>query len=77
MNEDMLKKIISVFIKKPPQNIDNDTIIDNSVIKGSVLFHRMVSRINDFFNIEIDNYQNIKNYSDILNIVKNKLKNTN
>ena len=73
MNEDMLKKIVSVFIKKPPETINNDTVIDSSVIQGSVLFHRMISRINDFYKIEIDNYGEIKNYQDLFKIIKQKL----
>ena len=73
MNEDMLKKIVSVFIKKPPETINNDTVIDSSVIQGSVLFHRMISRINDFYKIEIDNYLEINNYEDLLKIIKQKL----
>jgi len=73
MNEDMLKKIVSVFIKKPPETINNDTVIDSSVIQGSVLFHRMISRINDFYKIEIDNYEGIKNHEDLFKIIKQKL----
>ena len=53
MNEEMLKKIVSVFIKKTPTVIQNNTVIDNSVIQGSVLFHRMISRINDFYKFEL------------------------
>lgn len=73
MNEDMLKKIVSVFIKKAPNTIGAETIIDNSVIQGSVLFHRMISRINDFYKIEIDNYENIVSYETLLKIIKEKL----
>ena len=73
MNEEMLKKIVSVFIKKTPTVIQNNTVIDNSVIQGSVLFHRMISRINDFYKIEIDNYLEINNYEDLLKIIKQKL----
>ena len=76
MNEDMLKKIVSVFIKKPPETINNDTVIDSSVIQGSVLFHRMISRINDFYKIEIDNYGEINNYEDLFKIIKQKLRET-
>ena len=76
MNEDMLKKIVSVFIKKPPETINNDTVIDSSVIQGSVLFHRMISRINDYYKIEIDNNGEIKNYKDLFSIIKQKLEKT-
>ena len=76
MNEDMLKKIVSVFIKTSPGTINNDTVINNSIIQGSVLFHRMISRINDFYKIEINNYGDINNYDDLLNIIKLKLEET-
>ena len=68
----MLKKIVSVFIKTTPEHINKDTLIDNSVIQGSVLFHRMISRINDYFDVEIENYNKLKTYSDLLKEVKIK-----
>ena len=72
MNELQIKKIISVFIKKDPKTIVEDTIIDTSVIQGSVLFHRMIARINDLLKIEIENYEKIHTYSDLLNQIKFK-----
>ena len=77
MNEKMIKKIVSVFIKKSPESIDSNTIIDSSVIQGSVLFHRMISRVNDFCKIEIDDYNKIKNFKDLLEVIKNKLEGNN
>ena len=74
MNENMIKKIVSKFIKKGPETINNDTIIDSSIIQGSILFHRMISRINDIYEIEIDNYGDIKKYKHLLMIVKKKVK---
>ena len=73
MNEDLLKKIISVYIKELPEKIDDNSLIDNSVIQGSILFHRMISKINDQFNIELDHYDDLICYRDLLNAVKNKL----
>ena len=75
MNEEILKKIISVFIKKPASIINEETLIDNSAIQGSVLFHRMISRINDHFQIEIQQYSKIKTYEDILIIVEKEIEN--
>lgn len=74
MNEDILKEIVSVFIKRPSETIDKDTAIDSSSIQGSVLFHRMISRINDSYQIEIDNYGEINNYENLCKIIKKKLK---
>ena len=76
MNEDILKKIVSVFIKKPSESITNSTAIDSSTIQGSVLFHRMISRINDSFQIEIDNYGELNNYEELCKIIKKKLEET-
>ena len=73
MHEDRIKIIIGKFLKVSPDLIKDDTIIDSSVLKGSVLFHRMISRINDACNVEIEDYASIKNYADIIkNIEKNK-----
>tara|TARA_Y100001970_G_scaffold261823_1_gene345326 strand:- start:318 stop:542 length:225 start_codon:yes stop_codon:yes gene_type:complete len=72
MKEEMLKKIVSTFIKCSPDSIEVDTIIDNSVIQGSILFHRMISRINTYYGIEIEDYTNIKTYSDLLKEVRGK-----
>ena len=72
MNELQIKKIISVFIKKDSKTIVEDTIIDTSVIQGSVLFHRMIARINDLLKIEIENYAKIHTYGDLLNQIKLK-----
>tara|TARA_B100000424_G_scaffold119250_1_gene90027 strand:- start:940 stop:1164 length:225 start_codon:yes stop_codon:yes gene_type:complete len=72
MKEEMLKKIVSTFIKCSTDSIEADTIIDNSVIQGSILFHRMISRINKYYGIEIEDYTNIKTYSDLLKEVRGK-----
>ena len=50
----------------------NDTMIDTSVIQGSVLFHRMIARINDSLNIEIENYDKIHTFQDLLDQIKLK-----
>lgn len=73
MNDD-LNIIISKFLKIPKSEINNQTIIDSSAVKGSVLFHRMISRINDLFNVEIINYSKIKNYKDLIDEI-NSLRN--
>ena len=65
MNDD-LNTIISKFLKIPKSEINEQTIIDSSAVKGSVLFHRMISRINDLFDIEINNYSQIKTYKNLI-----------
>ena len=60
-----LRSILAKFLKIDQEQIDDDTVIDSSVVKGSVLFHRMISRVNDLYNIEILNYSSIKTYNDL------------
>ena len=72
MSDLKIKKIVSVFLKTKPNKITNDTIIDTSVIQGSVLFHRMIARINDYWNIEIENYDKIHTFQDLLDQIKLK-----
>ncbi len=72
MSDLIIKKIVSVFLKTKPNKITNDTIIDTSVIQGSVLFHRMIARINDYCNIEIENYDKIHTFQDLLDQIKLK-----
>jgi hypothetical protein len=60
-----LKSVLAKFLKINQKQIDDDTVIDSSVVQGSVLFHRMISRVNDLYNIEILNYSSIKTYRDL------------
>jgi hypothetical protein len=73
-----LKKIISVFIKLPTSEITGKTIIDTTVIQGSVLFHRMISRVNDVYDIQIENIDKIKSFNDLITqieiIINKKIK---
>tara|TARA_B110000438_G_C15347573_1_gene450651 strand:- start:171 stop:401 length:231 start_codon:yes stop_codon:yes gene_type:complete len=73
MNKQMLKKIVSVFLKNDPQEINDNTVIDNSAIRGSVLFHRMISRINDYYDVELEHYEKIKTFSDLSNELDSKI----
>ena len=72
MEENKIKIIIGKFLKVSPDYITEDTIVDSSVLKGSVLFHRMISRINDACNVEIKDYATIKSYADIIKKIKNQ-----
>ena len=64
--EDKLKSVLAKFLKLEIDQITDDTIIDSSVVQGSVLFHRMISRVNDLYNIEIINYTSLKTYKDLI-----------
>ena len=70
MIEETIKSIVAKFLKISPDLINDNTIIDTSVLKGSVLFHRMISRVNEACNIEIKDYNKIKTYFDITEAVK-------
>ena len=39
------KDIIAQFIKKTPDEITNETVIDKTVVKGSILIHRMYAAL--------------------------------
>ena len=71
--KDEVKSILAKFLKITESEINNDTIIDSSVVRGSVLFHRMISRINDLYNIEIINYSSINTYKDLISEIDNLL----
>ena len=61
-----LKNIISTFIKQPVSAIENETVIDKTIVQGSILIHRMYAEITDI-GFEIENYNEIKTFSDLLN----------
>ena len=66
---DDLKKILSKFLRISPDEINDETIIDSSVMKGSVLFHRMISRVNELYQIEIMDYSSIKTFQNLLEVI--------
>jgi len=68
-----LKKIISIFIKVNTDDITDDSIIDTTVIQGSVLFHRMISRVNKLYSIELDDYSSIKTFSNLIKAIEEKI----
>jgi len=69
MDETNLKKIVGLFLKVNPNEINDVTIIDTSVLQGSVLFHRMISKINDLFHINLVG-GNIHTYSDLIDEIE-------
>ncbi len=70
-----LKKIIAVFIKKDPSDINNNTLINNAVISGSILIHRMYAAINkDGYTIK--EYNDINTFGELLDRLKLNSDNT-
>ena len=69
--KDELKSVLAKFLKINKDQINEDTVIDSSVVQGSVLFHRMISRVNDLYDIEILNYSSLKTYKDLISEIDN------
>ncbi len=68
-----LKEIIATFIKVDPNDITNETIIDRSVIPGSVLIHRMYSTLAKE-GFVIKNTEGIRTFADLLDRLNQKEK---
>ncbi len=62
---DNIKKIISKFINKDILEITDETIIDKSVINGSILVHRLYSELNKI-GVEVHDYKTIRTFGDLL-----------
>jgi len=62
---DRIKKIVSFFIKVEPDKIGSQTIIDNSILQGSVKIHMMYGEIADN-GYKVSNYSNIKTFGELL-----------
>lgn len=71
MNEkvESIKKIISFFTEIDPANIGFETIIDNSVLQGSVKIHMMYGELADN-GFKVSNYNNIKTFGELLSILQ-------
>lgn len=65
MNEN-IKQIVADFTKIPADHIHSETVIDRSVVANSILLHRMYANLAKE-GVEINNYQQIKTYGDLLN----------
>jgi len=64
------KEIIATFLKVDPTEINENTLIDNSAIPGSVLIHRMYSTLSSE-GYHIVDQSNIKTYGDFLKALDN------
>jgi len=62
---DEVKKIVSIFIKQPVEKINNNTIIDNTAIQGSILIHRMYAEISKIA-YPINDYSEIKTFGQLM-----------
>lgn len=66
-----IKNIIASFINKQVEEISEDTVIDKTVIKGSVMIHRMYAVLaNKGYSIK--NYTSIKTFGELLDVLNFK-----
>jgi len=63
-----LKELIANFIKKSATEINENTIIDKSVIQGSILIHRMYAEVTEL-GYKVSDYTNIKTFGQLLSIL--------
>ncbi len=68
-----LKEIISTFIKVDPKDITPETVIDRSVIPGSIMIHRMYSALAKE-GFVIKNSEGIRTFADLLDRLNQKEK---
>ena len=78
MNTDYteIKQIIAKFIKKDISEINENTLIDRSVIQGSILIHRMYAELTDN-GYKIENYNDIKTFGQLIKRLNSDKNSTN
>lgn len=70
-----IKQIIAQFTGKPPDVINELTVIDKTAVKGSILIHRMFASLNKAGYSVID-YSKIRTFGDLLNSLNGDKKNS-
>lgn len=60
-----IKEIVASFLKIDKNSINNSTTIDRSVIKGSIMIHRMYAAISRELNWDIKWYDRLKTFGDL------------
>ena len=64
-NTDGIKKIIAFFLNIEAASVNEETVIDNSILQGSVKIHMMYGNLADN-GYKIANYSTIRTYKDLL-----------
>jgi hypothetical protein len=72
LEEIKIKSIISRFLRTPLESIEHSTVIDKSVFQGSVIFARMISKINEECKSNVDG-NNFRTYNDLLAEIRKTL----
>ena len=65
------KNIIAQFINKNPVEITDDTVIDKTVVKGSILIHRMYAALSEEGYL-VPDYLNIRTYGNLCDKLNQK-----
>lgn len=71
MNEkiESIKKTIAFFLEIESNKIEVNSVIDNSVLQGSVKIHMMYGELADN-GFKVDNYNNIHTFGELLQLLK-------
>jgi phosphopantetheine--protein transferase-like protein len=62
---DKAAEIVSLFIKKPADQIGDDTLVDRSAVKNSIVLHRMYAKLAEE-GIVVQNYMEVKKFGQIV-----------
>lgn len=65
-----VKEIIGTFVDESPSSINNNTLIDRTALKSSILVHRMYAALAKEGYV-VNNYLGIVNYGDLLGALRN------
>ncbi|MBN2663454.1 MAG: 4'-phosphopantetheinyl transferase superfamily protein [Bacteroidales bacterium] len=60
-----LRNVLANFIKKNVAEINNDTVIDKTVVQGSILIHRMYAEFAEL-GYDVENYTDIKTFGQLI-----------
>ena len=63
-NIDKVKEIVSFYLEIAPEKINPNTLIDNSVLQGSVKIHMMYGELSDN-GFKVSDYSGIKYFKDL------------
>jgi phosphopantetheine--protein transferase-like protein len=75
--KEKIKEIIAPFLKKEKTTIDENTIIDRSVLGSSIIVHRMFAKL-AAEGVVVQNYQQVKTFGNLLqNLAINYTENIN
>jgi phosphopantetheine--protein transferase-like protein len=72
---DKIKNIVAVFLKVEPSEVNEETIIDRSAIRGSVLIHRLYSKLSSEGYHVNSRIESIRTFGDLIGDLNGSQKN--